>query len=654
MMGWVREKYTKPYFTGFNDDGSCAGYGVLGFSDTGTSVLREFDVKILQKISLQGRHILEFGFGRGEAIRYTIERGIASYIGVDFAPVAVELATDYLERNGIQPPPLHCADALEFLRSARGTLPHAIDVVIMFDFIEHVPRRELRELFALLRPHLSETPVIAINTPVYAFDNDVVSDGIDLRNHVNAIDRSDFIEETQGMHCNKFTVISLQEFMSSAGYTALSEYHVFVPTAPELIRSEIVHPIPAYSQAWTAAHRAGFPIEPTYLDDDLEYAYAIDEKPSWNLYTSGLLQGIEVLLTRRYFELLGSGGSLPLFAEEISAGKTVFDVGAFVGLHSLLFAKLVGGTGRVISFEPNPWNVGRLRLNLSHNAALAERISLYPLGLGIQSGKSVMIMSDSLDNGYSSTSQLRCGGRTAIPHQELYEMGFQDVTVTMDTLDEFVERTGVIPDLIKIDIEGAEVDFLRGGLRTLQKYKPSLFIEAHNPMAIFFAIEILRSLDYNLEALEEERDNRLQILAKPLKNHSENGGKLVLQETLYLLFDQNRRILRRSNEMEFLQKRIFELSTQIINLKSQFPAMIKDELAAITRSEPVVPASLVAELFAQTANMKSELLAAIKDQVLTTANGERLLVSMAADLSTQIANLKSELLTAIKKRRLVF
>jgi len=55
----------------------------------------------------------------------------------------------------------------------------------------------------------------------------------------------------------------------------------------------------------------------------------------------------------------------------------------------------------------------------------------------------------------------------------------------MDTLDEFVERTGIIPDVIKVDIEGAEVDFLRGGLRTLKKHKPSLFIETHNPMAIF-------------------------------------------------------------------------------------------------------------------------------------------------------------------------
>jgi FkbM family methyltransferase len=485
-MGWVREKYTKSNFTGLKEDGSPAGYGVEGFSHTGDSVLREFDVRILRKISLQGRHVLEFGFGRGESIKYAMERGIASYVGVDFAPAAVQLATDYLERNGIQPPPLHCADALEFLRSPQEALPRPIDVVVMFDFIEHVPRHELREFFSLLKPVLSDKPVIAINTPVYAFDNDVIADGIDVRNHVNAIDQADFIEETRGMHCNKFTVPSLQKFMCSVGYAALSEYHVFVPAVPEIVRPEIVQPIPSYSQAWTAAHKAGFPIEPNYIDDDLEYAYALGEKPTWHSYASGLLEGIEVRSTNQYFESFARDTTIPLFADELSSGKTIFDVGGFIGLSSLSFAKLVGNTGRVVSFEPNPWNLNRLRLNLSHNPTLAERISLYPLGLGVQSGISAMIMSDNLEGGHSSTSQLRAGGHTAIPHQELYEMGFRDVTAAMDTLDEFVERTGIIPDVIKVDIEGAEVDFLRGGLRTLQKHKPSLFIETHNPMAIFF------------------------------------------------------------------------------------------------------------------------------------------------------------------------
>jgi FkbM family methyltransferase len=573
-MGWVREKYTKSYFTGLKEDGSRAGYGVEGFSETGNSALREFDVRILQKILLQGRHVLEFGFGRGESIKYCMERGVASYVGVDFAQPAVQLATDFLKLNGIEPPPLHCADALEFLRSPHKVLPHPIDIVIMFDVIEHVPRHELREFFSLLRLVLSEKPAIVINTPAYAFDNDVISDGIDARNHANAIDQADFIEETKGMHCNKFTVPSLQDFMRSVGYTALSEYHVFVPAAPEDITSEIVRPIPSYLQAWTAAHKAGSPIEQSYLDDDIEYAYTISEKPSWNCYRNGVLEGIEVCSTKQYFDSFAQDTIGPVFADELSSGKTVFDVGGFIGLSSLFFSKLVGDTGRVVCFEPNPWNVNRLRLNLSHNSALGERILLYRLGLGAKSGNFPMIVSSNLESGHSSTSQLRAGGHTAIPHQELYEMGFQDITVDVDTLDEFVGRTGIIPDVIKVDIEGSEVDFLRGGLRTLQKHRPSLFIETHNPMAIFFAIEVLREANYSLKALGEEWGNRLQILAKPMEVHGFNDDQsLELQKALHLLFDEHRQMLRRTNDAEFWRNRIAELSGQISKLQSELLAL---------------------------------------------------------------------------------
>jgi len=220
-----------------------------------------------------------------------------------------------------------------------------------------------------------------------------------VRNHVNAIDQADFIEETRGMHCNKFTVPSLQKFMCSVGYTALSEYHVFIPAVPEIVRPEIAQPIPSYSQAWTAAHKAGFPIELNYIDDDLEYANALGEKPTCILTQAACRKASKSVSTNQYFESFARDTTIPLFADELSSGKTIFDVGGFIGLSSLFFAKLVGNTGRVVSFEPNPWNLNRLRLNLSHNPTLAERISLYPLGLGVQSGKSAMIMSDNLESG---------------------------------------------------------------------------------------------------------------------------------------------------------------------------------------------------------------------------------------------------------------
>jgi FkbM family methyltransferase len=547
-MGWVREKYTKTYFTGLKEDGSRAGYGVEGFSETGTRNLRDFDVQILRKISLQGRHVLEFGFGRGESIKYCKERGIASYVGVDFAPPAVELATAYLHQEGIEVPQLYCADAIDFLRSQRDALANPIDVVIMFDFIEHVPRHELRELFALLKTVLSEKPIIVINTPVYAFDNDVIKDGLDVRNHANAIDHADFIEETKGMHCNKFTVPSLQEFMRSVGFASLSEYHVFIPESRKvsLPRSE-----PSFKKAWTEAYGQGFPVEPEYLDDQLEYAFARDNSAQWHNYNSGLLEGVKVFSTKLHFDSFSKDMASSPFLSNLAAGQTVFDVGGFIGLSSLFFSKIVGD-GRVLCFEPNPWNINRIRLNLSHNPSLDNHISLYPLALSSRVGRTAMIMSDNIENGQSSTSQLRAGGHTAFSHQELYGWGFQDVDVDVTTLDDFVALSGIVPDLIKVDIEGAEVEFLRGALHTLKEHRPKLFIETHNPMAVFFTIEMLREANYHLHALGEEWGNRLQVLAVPNEdtNVQLDYGQ-SLSKALYLLFDEHRQILRRSNEAEF-------------------------------------------------------------------------------------------------------
>lgn len=580
-MGWVREKYTKTYFTGLNEDGSRAGYGVEGFSETGTRSLRDFDVQILRKISLQGRHVLEFGFGRGESIKYCTERGIASYVGVDFAPPAAELAAAFLQKEGIAVPQLYCADAIDFLRSQREALASPVDVVIMLDFIEHVPRHELRELFALLKTVLSERPVIVINTPVYAFDNDVIKDGLDVRNHANAIDHADFIEETKGMHCNKFTVPSLQEFMRSVGFASLSEYHVFIPKSRDvsLPRSE-----PSFKKAWTEAHAQGFPVEPEYLDDQLEYAYVRENSAQWHNYKSGPLDGVKVFSTKLHFDSFSKDVASSRFLSNLAAGQTVFDVGGFIGLSSLFFSRIVGETGRVLCFEPNPWNVNRIRLNLSHNPSLDKRISLYPLALSARAGRTTMIMSDHIESGKSSTSQLRAGGHTAFSHQELYSWGFQDIDVDVTTLDDFVVLTGIVPDLIKVDIEGAEVEFLRGALGTLKKHRPKLFIETHNPMAVFFTIEMLREANYHLHALGEEWGNRLQILAVPSENSdAQLDHSQSLSKALYLLFDEHRQILKRSNEAEFWsalhgeqERKVDNLANEVARLRADLAAPLRD------------------------------------------------------------------------------
>ena len=84
-MGWLREKYTKSYFTGLDDNGVKLPYGVESEHSGGTITLRDFDIKILDRVNFENAHVLEIGFGRGESIKYFMEKGVSSYIGIDFA-----------------------------------------------------------------------------------------------------------------------------------------------------------------------------------------------------------------------------------------------------------------------------------------------------------------------------------------------------------------------------------------------------------------------------------------------------------------------------------------------------------------------------------------------------------------------------------------
>lgn len=520
-MGHLQHKYTRTYFTKTNPDGSTAGYGVEGYDEFMEGRIRDIDLSILDRINFAGRRVLEFGFGRGEAIKYALEHGAALYEGVDFAEHAIAIASEFLQRHKLAMPPLHHADALSFLNkyvpihNAEKRSP--FDIVLMLDFVEHVPRTELLEIMTLLRGILSDTAVVAINTPAFRVDNDVIRDGLSPLNSVELIDTSDLIEETAGMHCNKYTIVSLQEFMCSCGFMAISGAHFYIPvqTADQNMRA-----MPAFRQAWEKAVTDGHPLSPDWKEDLVEYAYHRQEIPDWHTFNEGRLDGISLLIAGSYQHVFSKGEYDSELFEDIGnlsiAGKTVFDVGGFMGVSALLFARQVGSAGRVLCFEPNPWNQQRIRSNFSRNQELAKRISLYGLALGNVTGNMEMLLSDNVDNGHSSTSQSVISHGT-LPKDQLLSLGFYNKRVSISTLDDFVRGTGLIPDVLKVDIEGAEHLFLDGAEATLRNHRPEIYMEVHSPYCAWFCSLKLQRLGYYSWLLNEEYDGRIMIKAVPLE-----------------------------------------------------------------------------------------------------------------------------------------
>ena len=550
-MGWVREKYTKSYFTGFSDDGTKLHYGVEGASSQ-DATLREFDVKNLDRINFKEAHVLEIGFGRGESIKYLMDKEISSYTGIDFALPAFELAKEYVACHGFSEVRLFCADALEFLKNQGHEIKQPVDIVVLLDVVEHIPRDELRQIMDLLKPYLANKAIIAINTPVYQFDNDVLAEGLDERNHINTVDHADFIEETKGMHCNKYSFISLSKLMKQCGFTNLTERQIYILSC--LSNETCYEEIPSFRNLWMKTSKNGYPIQSLYQPDEHELAYIQEAPPRIIQCDRGILSGCKILGASAHYEsYINEHYDL---SNVIAKGDIVFDVGGYIGLSSLHFSKLVGNHGKVFCFEPNPANINRIQRNFSENLELSENIKLYALGLGKKPEVLKMLLSDDIEIGYSSASQLIKGGKTAIPHPELYEMGFYENDVKVECLDNFVKNTGIIPNFIKVDIEGAEACFLRGAVETLKNHSITLMIEVHSPLSAFYTLEILNTLGYSTHVLSELWGNRIEILAKAKEQDNTTEHELLTPHIQKFLDLHGAHKLKsiRENEKELLEQ----------------------------------------------------------------------------------------------------
>jgi FkbM family methyltransferase len=516
-MGHARDKYTESYYLRHDVEGAALPYGAEEQDAFLRGVVRDHDARILDRVLFPGRRVLELGYGRGEAAKYAIEHGAGHYEGVDFSEAERRIAEKFLAGHGVGSAVLHTAEALDWVE--RRLVDHAVDevegfdVVLMLDFVEHVPRSELAELLTRLRALLSATALVVVNTPAFRVDNDVVAEGIDVRSDQDCVDSTDLNAATAGMHCNKYTVVSLQRFMSECGYRNISEAHFFIPD----VEHDPLGPRRSYRAEWEEAGRQGRPVAGRYEDDEVELAYVPEHLPSWQQFDQGRLQGIELLVHDEYRaaafcdgeydrELFDDCGTLDL------DGGTVCDVGGFIGVSALLFSRLVGPSGRVLTFEPNPWNVVRLQRNLARNDALGNGIEIYPLALSDVSGETAWTFSDSVDTGYSSTSRLDTA-HAAIASSSLAALDFREGMTPVSTLDDVVEARRLVPDVVKIDVEGAEHLLLMGAVRTLTAHAPTLYIEVHSPFCGVACAHLLDGLGYQMEPLAVEHDGRVMLKA---------------------------------------------------------------------------------------------------------------------------------------------
>jgi len=289
-----------------------------------------------------------------------------------------------------------------------------------------------------------------------------------------------------------------------------------------------------------------------------------DNDKRWIHFKNGNLKGLYLYTTDNYAKNYIDGNTDQEMMSSIvgnnASGKIIFDVGAFIGASSLVFSKLVGEKGRVVAFEPNPYNLRRIEKNLQKNISYGKNVVVFPIALSDNNNKTKMLLSKEIDNGYSSTSRLE-GSHSTIRNLDLPE-GFEDVEVEVKTLDTFVAEENILPDILKIDIEGAEYDFLLGAAETIKKIHPTFYIELHSQYCAAKCTEFLVLEGYSIKVLHEEEDNRVMILAE-YTNDSKAGVNIEMMKFQDASFSTIKNI---SDGLAVLNKDIQAKSRQILDL----------------------------------------------------------------------------------------
>ncbi len=160
----------------------------------------------------------------------------------------------------------------------------------------------------------------------------------------------------------------------------------------------------------------------------------------------------------------------------LQKGHVVYDIGAHAGYYSILASTLVGETGHVYAFEPNPRNFSYVQKHISMNAL--TNVSANEEAISDVNGAAMFECAQG-----SSLGKLS-------PH------GSRQVRTL--TLDSLIQKGFRPPNLIKMDIEGGELAALNGARETLATYRPIVFLATHGPDIHRACCEFLISLGYEL------------------------------------------------------------------------------------------------------------------------------------------------------------
>lgn len=153
----------------------------------------------------------------------------------------------------------------------------------------------------------------------------------------------------------------------------------------------------------------------------------------------------------------------------VEPGQVCYDLGAHFGYYTLLMARCSGPTGKVVSFEPEPYSFAKLKRHLRLNRLEGRCLALNAAA--------------SADDGRGAMFKGGGPGATTTHFRYIDEPEFgEDKTLFVNTvrMDSLIESGKIAhPAFLKIDVEGHAVSALRGAEETIRHSKPVLFVSTH-------------------------------------------------------------------------------------------------------------------------------------------------------------------------------
>ena len=219
---------------------------------------------------------------------------------------------------------------------------------------------------------------------------------------------------------------------------------------------------------------------------------------------SVLPHGEEVLVSPAYRHMTWNREEYEALRAAVRPGDTVLEAGANVGAYTMLFAQWAGPSGRVFAFEPDRRAYAGLQAHAVLNG-VSDRVTAVPSAIA---------------DGRESRLRFEVGtssGVSRIVARANEAAGVEEVEAI--SIDRFCGQRGIVPRVIKIDVEGAELAALRGARETIAAAGSALqlFVEMHPHLWPEIGIttdDIRRECDahgLSVETIDGSRDNVWQI-----------------------------------------------------------------------------------------------------------------------------------------------